>query len=308
MGLQIGNVNIKEIYLGNTKIAQMYLGSTKVYEYTPDNVLIFKFSNSYYDPSSLTTLTGATWTRISTEPNVWKWDARNVQTTDWTMAFYRAFKGAPASSATGYVNIISAGVLTIPTVLGRQQNPWPGMFRECLSLTDVCVLRFPNVTFSPQIFNGCKNVNLAGLYVPNTTSLNSAFKAGNNQTSNFTHVGQIVTSSALTDVEQMFYGAHNMIEAPYFETSGVRMMKSILYNCSSIKSIPLYHTDSVTNVDTAFRYCYNVESGALAMYQQLSSLANTPGHSNTFLGCGRDTTTGAAELAQIPSSWGGTGV
>ena len=32
MGLQIGNTNIKEIYLGNTKIAQMYLGSSKIYE------------------------------------------------------------------------------------------------------------------------------------------------------------------------------------------------------------------------------------------------------------------------------------
>jgi hypothetical protein len=30
-------------------------------------------------------------------------------------------------------------------------------------------------------------------------------------------------------------------------------------------------------------------------------------HTYTFAWCGRDTITGAAELAQIPSSWGGTG-
>lgn len=272
----------------------------------PDNTLLFKFGKSSYDPSSLTTLTGATWTRVSAEPNIWLWDARNVETTDWSQAFCRVFKGGPNSSATGPVSIISAGELTKPTALGWSEKPWYGMFRDSLSLTDVCVLRFPNVTLSGQIFNGCKFINIAGLYVPNTTSLNSAFKAGNQQTSNFTHVGKIVTTSALTDVEQMFYGAHNLLEAPYFETSGVTNMKSILYRCSSIKSIPLYHTDSVTNVDTAFMGCYNVETGALAMYQQLSSLANTPYHSNTFNGCGRDTTTGAAELAQIPKSWGGT--
>lgn len=270
----------------------------------PDNTLLFKFEKSSYDPSSLTTLTGATWTRVSAEPNIWLWDARGVETNDWSQAFYRAFTGSPSSSATGSVNIISAGELTIPSFLGWTVSPWYGMFRESLSLTDVCVLRFPNVTLSGQIFNGCKNINIAGLYVPKTTSLKGAFKAGNKQTSNFTHVGQIVTTSALTDVEQMFFGAINLLEAPYFETSGVTNMKSILYRCSSIKSIPLYHTDSVTNVDTAFFGCTNVESGALAMYQQVSSQANPPKkHTTTFTDCGKNTTTGAAELAQIPSDW-----
>jgi len=47
-----------------------------------------------------------------------------------------------------------------------------------------------------------------------------------------------------------------------------------------------------------------VESGALALYQQASTQATPPAyHHYTFYRCGRDTTTGAAELAQIPSSW-----
>lgn len=272
----------------------------------PDNTILFKFGKSSYDPSSRTTLTGATWTRVSAEPNIWLWDARGVETTDWSRAFYRAFTGNPSTSTTGPVSIISAGELTIPLYLGWSVSPWYGMFRESLSLTDVCVLRFPNVTFSGQIFNGCRNINIAGLYVPNTTSLNSAFKAGNNQISNFTHVGKIVTTSALTDVEQMFYGAENLLEAPYFETSGVTNMKSILYRCRRIKSIPLYHTDSVTNVDTAFTYCFLVESGALALYNQMVNQTTPPtSHSNTFSNCGVNTQTGLAELQQIPTSWGG---
>lgn len=37
-------------------------------------------------------------------------------------------------------------------------------------------------------------------------------------------------------------------------------------------------------------------------YNPLNLPANTPtSHNNTFKNCGRDTTTGAAELAQIPS-------
>jgi hypothetical protein len=53
-----------------------------------------------------------------------------------------------------------------------------------------------------------------------------------------------------------------------------------------------------------FYNCYKVESGAYALYQQASTQTTPPSsHSNTFRNCGRDTTTGAAELAQIPSDW-----
>jgi len=57
-----------------------------------------------------------------------------------------------------------------------------------------------------------------------------------------------------------------------------------------------------------FRNCYAVESGALALYRQASTQANPPTyHTNTFKDCGKDTVTGAAELASIPASWGGLG-
>jgi hypothetical protein len=40
------------------------------------------------------------------------------------------------------------------------------------------------------------------------------------------------------------------------------------------------------------------------LYQQASTQTNPPtNHDATFRSCGRDTTTGAAELAQIPSDW-----
>ena len=272
----------------------------------PDNVLIFEFENGSYDPSSTSgLLSGAVWTHLSSAPNVWMWDARSVQTVNWKGAFYNAFSWNPSTG--GYVKIIKAGALTIPEILGEQQSPYSGMFRQCLALTDVCALSFPNVTFSPQLFNGCQYINLAGLSVPNTTSLNSAFKGGSNKATYFTTIGPIVTTSALTDVEQMFYRATGLTATPYFETSGVTNMKSFFYQSTALKTISLYHTDSVTNVSSAFELCTSVESGALALYNQMSTQARVPSsHSNTFLRCGRDTTSGAAEVAQIPTSWGGT--
>ena len=64
----------------------------------------------------------------------------------------------------------------------------------------------------------------------------------------------------------------------------------------------------VTKIDSMFMNCNYVESGALALYQQESGRSNPPtSHSGTFTWCGKNTTSGAAELAQIPESWGGTG-
>jgi len=70
----------------------------------------------------------------------------------------------------------------------------------------------------------------------------------------------------------------------------------------------LFDTSKVTDIRGMLYQSYNVQSGALALYQQASSQDIPPSqHSQTFYNCGSNTTTGAAELAQIPSDWGGTG-
>jgi surface protein len=74
--------------------------------------------------------------------------------------------------------------------------------------------------------------------------------------------------------------------------------------CTSLTSIPLFNTSSVTNMSSMFDGCTNVQSGALALYQQASTQTTPPStHDQTFQNCGSSTTTGAAELAQIPSDW-----
>jgi len=78
--------------------------------------------------------------------------------------------------------------------------------------------------------------------------------------------------------------------------------------CGSVTSLKVIHADNfvcdnVTNVSWLFSGCTNVESGALDVYNYLSALPGITGHSNAFQGCGSNTTTGSAELAQIPSDW-----
>lgn len=92
-----------------------------------------------------------------------------------------------------------------------------------------------------------------------------------------------------------------------FDTSKVTDASIAFNNCWSFKAVPLFDTGKMTNVASMFYNCYKVEEGALALYTQMSSQATPPSnHGGTFYDCGKDTTTGAAELAQIPTSWGGT--
>ena len=105
----------------------------------------------------------------------------------------------------------------------------------------------------------------------------------------------------------MFYKCSSLTSVPLFDFSNIAGFEGLFYDCSSLTSIPLFDLSKARDTSLMFSGCLNVESGALALYQQASTQTNPPyNHSGMFAICGRDTVTGAAELAQIPTSWGGT--
>ena len=64
----------------------------------------------------------------------------------------------------------------------------------------------------------------------------------------------------------------------------------------------------LVNVNYAFANQKNLSEGILAQYTRMASLSNISSHTGTFMNCGTNkSTTGAVQLSQIPSSWGGTG-
>lgn len=72
-------------------------------------------------------------------------------------------------------------------------------------------------------------------------------------------------------------------------------------------NIPLFDTSAVTNVENMFYQCHNITGGIYALYNQMSTQTNPPSsHSGCFQECADYNVTGQAELAQIPSDWGGT--
>lgn len=117
----------------------------------------------------------------------------------------------------------------------------------------------------------------------------------------------------VTNSNGIFQGCTGL-ESVEIDTTGLTNAVNMFSGCTALQSIPQLNTATLTAVggtgSTAgmFRGCTAVESGALALYQQMSTQATPPTTTaNCFTDCGSGTVTGVAELAQIPASWGGTG-
>lgn len=306
MSLKLGSTTIGSLYLGSTKVSEAYLGNVKVYGATPPmaaNTLLFRFSDSTYDPSSLTTLTGATWTQISAEPNVWLWDASSVQTTDWSSAFFGQW-----ASDTNQVALIGAGDLTTPLILGQDRNPWHGIFANNSYLVSVCSLNIPNATNCSRMFNKC--LRLADAVVircPSATTITDMFGGSNTNSNTAMTSATIITSSSLVTANQAFRGCTALRSFTISDTSSVLNLAYMCVGCTSLQTVPLLATGAAQTVTAMFDGCRTVASGSLDLYWQMANQTPPPSIvSYCFRNCGADTVTGRAELAQIPTSWGGT--
>lgn len=175
------------------------------------------------------------------------------------------------------------------------------MFIYCSSLTTVALFDTSSVTTMEYMFNNCTSLTSVPLFdTSNVTNMAGMFSYCSSLTS-----VPLFNTSNVTTMSIMFSGCSNLGPTiPLFDTSKVTNMSHMFSGCSSIESIPLIDTSSVTNMNNMFMFCYYVQSGSLALYQQASTQTNPPSnHDRTFSNCGSNTQTGAAELAQIPSDW-----
>ena len=174
------------------------------------------------------------------------------------------------------------------------------MFNNCSSLTSVSLFDTSKVTTMYCMFTGCSSLTSIPLF---DTSKVTNMEEMLSNCSSLTSV-PLFDTSKVTNMNDMFYQCSSLTSVPLFDTSNVTDMSYMFTRCFSLTSIPLFDTSKVTNMKFAFYNCDMVESGALALYQQASTQANPPvEHSRTFTNCGYSTTTGAAELAQIPRDW-----
>lgn len=252
----------------------------------PDGVMRFEATTGWtpsgYDTSSLE------FTQVSSSPNIW--DMKVLKGNGINNGASGSMTKVLGFNATGLTNYssgldsrISASKLTLiecgPMYLpGYNGTTNGGLFNDCSSLTSVGNLYMPDATIMENMFRDCTSLSSVALF----------------------------DTSSVTNMDYMFQGCSSLTSIPLFDTSSVTSMEYICYSCSALTSVPLFDTSNVTNMTLAFCNCTNVQSGALALYQQASTQTTPPSqHFNTFENCGSNTVTGAAELAQIPSSWGG---
>ena len=137
--------------------------------------------------------------------------------------------------------------------------------------------------------------------IDNVTSMKYTFESCDNLTS-----VSLFNTANVTRMDYMFYGCRKLTTVPLFDTRNVTDMGSMFYGCINLTAVPLFNTSKVTYMSSMFHSCHNVQTGALALYQQASTQATPPSsHTDTFYHCGYETTTGLAELNQIPATWGG---
>lgn len=158
----------------------------------------------------------------------------------------------------------------------RSGDSFDYLLYKSLNVTEVLGANTAGIINMYQMFSGC--IQLATVAIFNTTSLVS--------------------------MSEMFYDCRPLTTVPLFDTSNVTNMRAAFRGCTNLTAIPLFNTAKVIDMTQVFYNCRKVQSGALALYQQASTQATPPKyHTETFYNCGSDTTTGTAELAQIPSNW-----
>lgn len=197
-------------------------------------------------------------------------------------------------------------------------------FWRCLSLTKVALFDTSNVTDMRQTFDYCPSLETVPLFdTSKVTNMYYMFGECRSlvsiplfDTSNVTNMRQmfiwctslknvpLFNMTNVTTTYYMFDFCSSLETVPLFNTSNVTDMQGMFEGCESLKQIPLFNTSKVTNMSQMFWDCYNVESGALALYQQASTQATPPQqHVGTFYQCGINSDSGSAELAQIPLDW-----
>ena len=219
---------------------------------------------------------------------------------------------------------LEQNIWDVTRALDENHRPyWGWLFADDIDLVAVLGANSSGITKMNHLFSYCDNLrsvsffdtslctdmqsmfahNLSLHEIPwfdthNVVTMRNMFDGA----TSFEHCPDLETSS-VTTMAGMF--ADTAIqEPPAFNTSSVENMVDMFYHCLALKHVPLYSTASCTDMQSMFFMCRNVEGGALALYTQASTQAVPPTYyRGAFYECGKDTVSGAAELAQIPYGW-----
>lgn len=206
------------------------------------------------------------------------------------------------------------------------------VFGYAIYINSPIVLNLPNVTSLQYLFSNCKTTSTI------TLNLSSSFTAATNRVFSFYNrsvVPEIIITGATgmtstaylsttarkytftdwnpagVDCSSMFNENSSLQEVSFPTNAKVTNSYQMFNNCTGLTSIPAnLDLSAVTDTTSMFSGCTAIESGALSMYNYLSTKSiPVTSYTNCFTNCGSSAAQDAtihAEMAQIPTSWGGT--
>ena len=227
---------------------------------------------------------GDTQTLVDAEENIWDiYKSSN----NWSTIF---------KNDTNLLEVLSANIKSITYM--------DSAFYGCTNLSKVCPLNIPNNKGGYQMFRDC--ISLTEISKINTDAITEASYMFGGCTS-LVSVGLIRAGYNLSAASSMFDGCTALVKANLssFTLYRVTNATAMFRNCISLTKIPIlsFRLNCLKRIDYLFQNCYSISSGALSKYETLSQSTIISTHYSVFENCGRDTQTGAAELAQIPDDW-----
>lgn len=206
-------------------------------------------------------------------------------------------------SGTSFKNLLSHSTNVVEVIAANTTGitDMNNMFFYCTALTTVPLFDTSSVTDMASMFGNCSSLTSVPLFdTSNVTYMYNMFQDCRALTT-----VPLFDTSNVTFINFMFSGCTSLTTVPLFDTSSAIEMYNMFAGCTSLTTVPLFDTSACNDsMDRMFYNCTNVESGALALYNQASSQTTPPSnHGYAFRYCGSNTTTGRAELAQIPSGW-----
>lgn len=286
-------------------------------------------------PSWAQVPTGTTLTQIDQANNVWD---LYIPSTDWSAFFTPFLTEMHVQDIVEIVDVNADGVTNM-SGLFRMNSVWPGtkLTNARIRNTSSCqnfsyLLDGSNLLTTvkgifldsdtngydvnaTRMLYGCSALTHTGIWLANKL-INSQVTHGD-ITYDFiidTPImsGMFGNCTSLTSIPYFFMStsAFYPAGAAWHSVSGVYNDWSALFKgCTGLVKISDgFDWTPQTDTSSMFEGCVNVQGGALSLYNKLqNNYQGVERYTDCFKDCGSNTTTGAAELAQIPSSWGGTG-
>lgn len=182
----------------------------------------------------------------------------------------------------------------------KSGNDFSRLLNGSTNVVEVLGANTEDIIFMYYIFGGCNLLSSVAVFDTSTvTDFSYMFDKCTSLSS-----APLFDTSKATTVRGMFNLCTSLTSVPLFDTSNVEQICYMLWGCTSLNYVPLFNTTKVTHMNEMLFNCFNVQSGALDLYNQASTQTTPPSsHDGAFRNCGRDTQNGSAELSQIPSDW-----